>query len=129
MGGEDWMRVLIVDDSEALVERLRSSLAQVEGLEVVGHAANVADGILEIRQTKPDVVILDIHMPDGSGIEVLDSLKKHPAPPVVIMLTNYNYHQFRKRCLEGGARYYFDKSTEFHMVSEVLRSLLAPSKA
>jgi DNA-binding NarL/FixJ family response regulator len=118
------MRVLIVDDSEVLVQRLRSSLAEVAGLEIVGHADNVADGILEIRKLKPDVVILDIRMPDGSGIEVLESLKKHPSPPIVIMLSNYNYAQFRRKCLLGGARFYFDKSTEFHRVAEVLRSLM-----
>src|ERR1035437_10884421 len=75
-----------------------SSLAEVAGLEIVGHADCVADGILEIRKAKPDVVILDIRMPDGSGIEVLESLKKHPSPPTVIMLRNYNFPQFRRKC-------------------------------
>jgi DNA-binding NarL/FixJ family response regulator len=118
------MKVLIVDDSQVLARCLRSSLADVAGLEIVGHADCVADGILEIRKAKPDVVILDIRMPDGSGIEVLESLKMHPSPPTVIMLTNYNFPQFRRKCLESGARYYFDKSTEFHRVGEVLRSLV-----
>jgi DNA-binding NarL/FixJ family response regulator len=118
------MKVLIIDDSEALVQRLMGSLAEVEGLQLVGYASNVADGILEIRQAKPDVVILDIRMPDGSGMEVLETLRKHPAPPMVIMLSNYNYPQFRRKCLQGGARYYFDKSSEFHRVAEVLRDLL-----
>jgi DNA-binding NarL/FixJ family response regulator len=118
------MRVLIVDDSQVLARCLRSSLANVAGLEIVGHADCVADGIMEIRTAKPDVVVLDIRMPDGSGIEVLESLKTHPSPPTVIMLTNYDFPQFRRKCLESGARYYFDKSTEFHRVGEVLRSLV-----
>jgi DNA-binding NarL/FixJ family response regulator len=118
------VRVLIVDDSEVLVQRLTSSLAEIPGLEIVGQCDNVADAILDIRKVRPDVVILDIRMPDGSGIEVLESLKKHPSPPIVIMLSNYNFQQFRKKCLQGGARYYFDKSTEFHKVAEVLRGLV-----
>ena len=118
------MKVLIVDDSHVLARCLRSSLAEVAGLEIIGHADCVADGIMEIREAKPDVVILDIRMPDGSGLEVLESLKKHPSPPTVIMLSNYNFPQFRRKCLENGARYYFDKSTEFHRVGEVLRSLV-----
>lgn len=118
------MKVLIVDDSQVLARCLRSSLAEVAGLEIIGHADCVADGIMEIRKANPDVVILDIRMPDGSGIEVLESLEKHPSPPTVIMLTNYNFPQFRKKCLESGAHYYFDKSTEFHRVGEVLRSLV-----
>jgi DNA-binding NarL/FixJ family response regulator len=96
----------------------------VTGLEIVGQVDNVADAVLEIRKTKPDVVTLDIRMPGGSGIEVLESLKKHPSPPIVIMLSNYNFPQFRKKCLQSGARFYFDKSTEFHRVAEVLRSLM-----
>ena len=118
------MKVLIIDDSDALVQRLMASLAGVEGLDLVGYATNVADGILEIRRAKPDVVILDIRMPDGSGMEVLETLRKHPAPPIVIMLSNYNYPQFRRKCLRSGARFYFDKSSEFHRVAEVLRDLL-----
>jgi DNA-binding NarL/FixJ family response regulator len=118
------MKLLIVDDSQVLARCLRSSLADVPGLEIVGHADCVADGIMEIRKAEPDVVVLDIRMPDGSGIEVLESLKSHPSPPTVIMLTNYDFPQFRRKCLESGSRYYFDKSTEFHRVGEVLRSLM-----
>ena len=70
------MRVLIVDDSEVLVQRLRTGLAEITGIEVVGHANNVADAAREIRKAKPDVVILDIRMPGGSGIDVLEGLKK-----------------------------------------------------
>ena len=117
------LKVLIVDDSHVLAQSVRSSLAEVAGLEVIGHADCVADGIQEIHRAKPDVVILDIRMPDGSGIEVLESLKTHPCPPIVIMLTNYDYPQFRRKCLQNGARYYFDKSTEFDRVAEVLQSL------
>ena len=45
------------------------------------------------------------------------------------MLSNYNYQQFRKKCLQSGARFYFDKSTEFHKVAEVLRGLVDTSAA
>jgi DNA-binding NarL/FixJ family response regulator len=118
------MRVLIVDDSELLVERLRSSLEQVTGLEIVGHANNARDAALEISKIKPDVVILDIHMPGGSGIEVLEGLRKDPFPPMVIMLSNYSDRQYREKCLQRGARFFFDKSNEFHNVAEVLRGLI-----
>jgi len=63
-------------------------------------------------------------MPGGSGIDVLESLKKHPFPPIVIMLTNHVDRQYRKKCLNNGASFYFDKSTEFHRVAEVLQNLM-----
>ena len=117
------MKVLIVDDSEALVQRLRSSLGKVSGVEIVGQAGDATEGTLQIRQAKPDVVILDVQMPGGSGIDVLENLKKDTHQPVVIMLSNYNYPQYRRKCLENGAHFYFDKSSEFHMVAEVLRDM------
>jgi len=124
---EDCMRVLIIDDSEILAQCLMLSLGEVAGLEVVGHAENVSDGIRKIRNSKPNAVVLDICMPDGTGMEVLESLKENPYPPIVIILSNYDYPQFRRKCLENGAHFYFDKSTEFHRVAEVLRNLMEVS--
>jgi DNA-binding NarL/FixJ family response regulator len=123
------MKLLIVDDSEVLVQRLRSSLADVSGLEVVGHADNARDATLGIRNLKPDVVILDIRMPGGSGIDVLEALRENPCPPMVIMLSNYSYRQYREKCLQTGASFYFDKSKEFHKVAEVLRGLTVATVA
>ena len=122
------MRVLIVDDSEVLVQRLMSSLAEMAGIEIVGHADNVADAAREIRKAKPDVVILDIRMPGGSGIDVLEGLKRDQFPPIVIILSNHSERQYRQKCLQNGARYFFDKSAEFYKVAEVLRNLMEATK-
>jgi DNA-binding NarL/FixJ family response regulator len=123
------MRVLIVDDSEVFVHRLASSLAGVTGIEIVGYANNVADAIEEIRKAKPDVVILDIRIPGGSGIDVLAALKEDQFKPIVIVLSNYGFPQYRRKCLRSGARFFIDKSAEFHKVAEVLRSLMEATAA
>jgi YesN/AraC family two-component response regulator len=72
---------------------------------------------------RPDVVILDIRMPENNGIQVLEAIKKSAAAPVVIMLTAFPYPQYRKKCLEAGAEYFFDKATEFEQVAEVLKKI------
>ena len=113
------MKVLIVDDSQVLARCLRSSLAAVAGLEIVGHADCVADGIMEIRKAKPDVVILDIRLPGGSGVDVLEALKEEQFKPIVIVLSDYSFPQYRRKCLQSGAHFYFDKSNEFHKVTEL----------
>lgn len=118
------MRILIADDSEVFVQRLKSSLAEVTGLEIVGTVDNGLDATLEIRKAKPDVVILDIHMPGASGMEVLEWLKKDQFQPIVIVLSNYSDRQYRRKCLEKGARFFFDKANDFHKVPGVLRSLM-----
>ena len=73
---------------------------------------------------KPDVVILDLCMPGGSGIEVLEGLKRDQMRPLVIVLSNYGQSQYRKKCLASGASFFFDKSIEFEEVSKVLRRLV-----
>ena len=117
------------DDSEALVQRLISRPMEVTGIEIVGHADNVPDAVQEIREAKPDVIILDICMPGGSGIDVLEGLKKDPSPPTVIVLSNYSDRQYRRKCLQSGARFFFDKSSEFHKVAEVLQVLMGTPAA
>ncbi len=118
------MRVLIADDSDILVERLVAALRKVSGVEVVGRAWTGAGAVETMWRLKPDVVILDLCMPGGSGIEVLEGLKTDQLNPLVIVLSNYGQSQYRKKCLATGASFFFDKSTEFEKVGEVLRRLV-----
>ena len=96
-------------------------LSQIEGIKMVSQAKNAAEAIAAFQQFSPEVAILDIQMPDGSGIDVLAHIKKASPQTIVIMLTNYPLPPFRKRCLEAGADYFFDKSTEFEKVVDVLK--------
>src|SRR5688500_137155 len=97
------IRVFIADDSATVRDRLTSLLRDMPAVEIVGQAADAAEAIASIQQLKPDVVILDIRMPAGSGIGVLRSLQQREEKPKFIMLTNYPFLQYRKTCLEAGA--------------------------
>ena len=123
------MRVLIADDSDILAERLATALKKVSGIEIVGRAWTAAGASESIWRLKPDVVILDLCMPGGSGISVLENLQRDIATPVVIVLTNYGQSQYRKRCLAKGASYFFDKSVEFEKVVEIVRNLAQAPEA
>jgi DNA-binding NarL/FixJ family response regulator len=118
------MKVFFVDDSVIVVERLKGLLSDIEGIEPVGQAANEKDAVDLILKSKPDVVILDIRLSGGNGIDVLERIKKELPSLVVIMLTNYPYPQYRKKCMELGADYFFDKVTEIEQVAEVVRHLV-----
>jgi DNA-binding NarL/FixJ family response regulator len=117
------MRVLIADDSPLLVERVAAVVAEVGETEVVGHAGSVADAARAVRSLNPDVLILDLQMPGGSGIEVLEGISRDRLTPVVIVLTNHGGSQYRRKCLQAGAHFFFDKSAEFEKLAPVLRSL------
>ena len=122
------MRVFIVDDSAIVRVRLKAMFSEIPGIEIVGEAANARDAIKDIRKLKPDVAIVDIRMPGGNGIDALKNIKKMKQAPVVIILTNYPYPQYRKKCTEAGANFFFDKSSEFEKVMEVLEQLIQNSQ-
>ena len=118
------MKVFIADDSGVVRERLKEMLSELPGIEIVGQAENGAQATKLIEELSPDVVILDIRMPKGNGINVLENIKGDNPTLIVIMLTNYPYPQYRKRCRKAGADYFFDKATEFEKVTEVLKGLV-----
>ena len=119
------MRVFIVDDSAIVRDRLATMFAELtDDIELIGHAQDSREATEAIRSLKPDAVILDIRMPGGSGIEVLQEIKKETPAPIVMMLTNFPYSQYRKRCMEAGADFFFDKSTDFDRVPQVFQKLV-----
>lgn len=117
------LKVFISDDSATVRERLVTMALELPEIAVVGQAEDAPGSLDAIRQTRPDVVILDIRMSGGSGIEVLRRLKKMAPAPAVIMLTNFAYEQYRKKCEEAGADFFFDKSTEFDRVPQALEQV------
>lgn len=118
------MKVFIADDSKIFRDRLKEMLSELTKVEIIGEAEGALETIKRIRKLNPDVVILDIRMPDGSGIDILKHIKKNNQAPAVIILTNYPYPQYRKKCMELGADYFFKKSDEIEEVLEALKQLI-----
>jgi DNA-binding NarL/FixJ family response regulator len=118
------VRVLIVDDSLLLRERLCCRLGSIEGIEIAGKACDVPGGIETFRRVEPDVVVLDLLMPGGSGLDVLEAIKRERRATIVVILTNHPLPQLRKKCQQAGAEYFFDKTQEFGKVAEVLREVV-----
>lgn len=117
------MKVFIADDSAKVRERLIDVFAGFNEIEFIGMAQDADQAAKSIRKLKPDVVILDIRMPGGSGIDVLENIKENEIAPVTIIYTNYPYPQYRKKCMDAGAEFFFDKSTESEKMIEVLEQL------
>ncbi|HEX8237255.1 MAG TPA: response regulator transcription factor [Abditibacteriaceae bacterium] len=121
------LQVFIADDSAMVRERLVSMLCDVEGVEVAGEAEDVLQATDLIRELKPDAVTLDIRMPGGTGLDVLKQIRRDvpqfQQAPVVIMLSNYSHALYRRKAMDAGANFFFDKSTEFEKVRDVLLSM------
>jgi DNA-binding NarL/FixJ family response regulator len=117
------MNVFIVEDSASIRERLTAMLGGIEGVTVVGQADTPGEALEGILRTRPDSVVLDIHLVGGTGIEVLRQAHLQIPGTVFIVLTNYPNAQYRRICMEAGAAYFFDKSSEIAKVREVIEGL------
>jgi DNA-binding NarL/FixJ family response regulator len=118
------MRLFIADDSEILRVRLIDMLSEIEGIEIIGQAQESLNTIESIQELNPHVVILDIRMPRINGVKVLEAIKKDDESPTVIIFTNYPYPQYRKRCMDLGADFFFNKSTEFEKLFDTVKYLV-----
>ena len=117
------LTVYIVDDSQMIRERLTELVADIAGVEIVGQSGDPFEALDTIRKSHPDIVILDIRLPGRSGIDVLKDIKKESTAPIVIMITNYPYRQYRQGSRAAGADYFFSKINEFDMIRETLSGI------
>jgi len=114
------MRIIIADDSSLIRDRIKSLLTSLDMNSEVFEAENGQQAMGLINNKNPDLVILDIRMPEKNGIEVLQRIRELKLNIKVCMLTNYPFPQYRKKCIEMGADYFFDKNTEFEKISVIL---------
>jgi DNA-binding NarL/FixJ family response regulator len=118
------MKVFIVDDSRVVVERLTGLLEEVPGARLVGQAGDVPGAVIGIQKVQPDALILDLHMPGGSGLDVLRAIRTDHPDLFVLICTNYPYPEYREECLSAGANLFLDKSAEFEKIPSILRELV-----
>ena len=115
------MKVFLVEDSALLRTRLEALLAAIPGARTVGYAAGADDAVQAILAQRPDAVVLDIHLEQGNGFDVLSALQKAALQTAVFVLTNYPNEAYRRKAQALGARGFFDKSSEL----DGLRAALA----
>jgi DNA-binding NarL/FixJ family response regulator len=118
---------MIVDNSVEIQERLAERLREIPGVEIAGQAATVAEALSAVRQLRPDVMILDLRLTDGNGLEVLRIMQCEQIPTRVIVLTNFPYPQYEQRARAAGAYAFLHKAKEFGRVADLVRSLLPGS--
>ena len=123
------MKVFIVDDSRAFRKELINLLSKLKEVEIVGQAQDSVKAMEAIERLKPDAVILGIPISGGNGIRLVKNIKKDKLAPIVIILTHYPYRQYRKKYMDAGADFFFDKSTEFEKVIDVFKKLIQGSSS
>jgi DNA-binding NarL/FixJ family response regulator len=117
------MKVLIADDSPLISQRLAQMLGEVDRVQIVGPAPDGETALRLFQDLRPDVVLLDLQMPGRSGVETLIAMRKQDKSSTVIVLTNYDFPEFRTACLNAGADFFLRKSVEFERAVEIVRQL------
>jgi two-component system, NarL family, response regulator DevR len=100
------MRILLVDDHEVVREGLRALLEAQDDLEVVAEAGTVEEAIARARTFEPDVVVLDVRLPDGSGVEACREIRSRQPNIAVLMLTSFSDDQALFDSIMAGAAGY-----------------------
>ena len=136
------IRILLVDDHVLFRQGLRVLLKGTPEIEIIGEASSGAEGVRLARDLKANVVLLDIQLPDMSGLEVTRRLLRIPFAPKILVLSASHHQEFSRRSLETGALGYVNKDASIeelitaiktvnkgqHFLSAVIANTLAMAK-
>jgi DNA-binding NarL/FixJ family response regulator len=114
------MTVLIVDDHPSFRGSARA-LLEAEGYEVVGEAENGVGGLKAARELRPDIVLLDVQLPDFDGFEVASRLTKDDDPPAIVLISSRDGSDFGHLVHDSGARGFIPKA---ELSGEAIAALL-----
>ena len=119
------MKIFLVEDSLVARGQLAAMLATIPGAQIIGQAERAMPAIRDILTLRPDLVLLDVHLAEGSGFDVLNAV--HVAAPEIdfCMLTSFSAHPYRELAESLGARAVFDKGSEFERVRELVARRVA----
>ena len=112
--------MLLVDDSMVILERMIPMLECAPGVELVVHAGTYKEAVNILECLQPDLILLDIHLPDRSGINLLEYVHANYRQIIVFMMTSDASDQYRTICTQMGAHRFFDKAIEFEGLTEAV---------
>ncbi len=116
-------RILIVDDQSIILDGLEALIGQNDDFVVCGRASNGREAVEKAQQLEPDVVLMDINMPEMDGIEATRRLKKSVPDVKVLVLSMYNHPEFVRELLDAGASGYLLKNTGRHELRQAILSV------
>ena len=117
------IRILLADDHPAFRDGVRDRLAQEADMEIVGESGNGVDTLNLARTLRPDVLLLDIDLPELSGVEISKRLAEEKSPVRVLILSAYESEDFIFRVIDQGAAGYLGKHEPLHVIVEAVRGV------
>lgn len=122
------IRIILADDHPSLRDGLASILTSQPDLSVVAEAGTGREAVAQFKQHKPDVLIVDLRMPEGDGIQTIKELVAHDPTAIILVLTTYDNEEDIFSALESGARGYILKDTTREEIIEAVRQVHAGNR-
>jgi DNA-binding NarL/FixJ family response regulator len=123
------MKIFLVEDSLATRGQLAAMLATIPGAQLVGEAHGATHAIRDILVLRPDLVLLDVHLAEGSGFDVLNAVHVNAPEIDFFMLTAFAVHPYRELAGRLGAREVLDKNRELERVRELVARRVAARRS
>jgi len=117
------IRLALAEDHTIVRWALREALSKADDIEVVGEAGTAAETLAMIQNVKPDVLLLDLTLPDKSGFDVLAELRSQDSSPLVVVLTWHTEPSYAARAIAAGAHGYVNKAVEPAALLESIRAV------
>jgi DNA-binding NarL/FixJ family response regulator len=129
MTTESRIRVLVADDHAVVREGIRNVLAPAHGFDVVGEAASGAEAVKLAAECEPDVVLLDVSMPSGTGLEIIGDVRRVAPRARVVILSVHDEAEYVLQAVRGGAHGYLRKDSSPNELREAVRTVARDESA
>jgi DNA-binding NarL/FixJ family response regulator len=117
------MKVFLVHDANAVRDRLIGIISELPGFEVAMEGNEGGEAFENVLLNKPDVVIVDVQLRHGGGLDLIHRLAAYTPAPIIIALASASSPLYRKECIAAGAMYFFDTSRDQDALVTVLAGL------
>jgi DNA-binding response OmpR family regulator len=117
---EELMQILVIDNTAHTGQRIKSLLGPNSLMLEINQANNLNDGIEMILRKQPGIVILDAGSFGPKGLQSVQKIKSSAISSVLVMFTNYTHSMYKNICMEMGADFFFDKTTEFEQLINLI---------
>lgn len=117
------LSVLLVDDHEGFINAAVRHLRRLDWVDIVGSAGNGIEAIAQCEALRPDVVLMDLAMPEMGGLQATRLIKAQDAPPYVVIASHFDDAEHREHALRAGADAFVSKLSYIHDVMPLLKKL------
>jgi DNA-binding NarL/FixJ family response regulator len=120
-------KLLLVEDSSVLAERMAELIREIPEIELIGVVDSEAAALSELRRRRIHILVLDLHLKEGTGFGILRAVNTAATKPQVLVLTNHDSAAYENNAIALGASAFLDKARDFDRLPEILRGIVKQS--